>query len=163
MPKLTPGGKKTAVADVGSDKQLSLRLSVPAVEVAWAAGFWEGEGSVAEKVANASQVNIWPLRRLKKLFGGTISTNARRDPRRLDVSQPIWQWHISGPRGRDFMEAIYPYLSPRRQAQIDDKFITWEKFRLRRAVLGPAQAEQAGATIERIGRDPVTGRFGRAS
>jgi hypothetical protein len=148
MPKRTP-----------DNKQLSLRLSVALPEVMWAAGFYEGEGSLWDRSVKLSQVNIWPLLKVQKLFGGSM----RLETKRSSINhKPIWVLYISGARGRDFVEAIYPHLSPHRQAQIDDKFITWEKHHMRRAIFGPQQSKQARALVERLERDPVTGRLRRA-
>lgn len=94
-------------------------------EVLWAAGFYEGEGSVATRSAIVSQVNKWPLERLLLTFGGHIGQ--RPSSRSRPNSQPIWQWHICGEQGRLFIELIYPHLSPRRREQIDKIFITEEK------------------------------------
>lgn len=98
-------------------------------EVIWAAGFFEGEGSVAQRSLLAGQVNRWPLERLVQSFGGKIGDKPR--PGRDENQQPCWQWAICGEQARMFAALIYPHLSPRRQQQIDDKFITEEK-RVRR-------------------------------
>src|SRR5262249_16159364 len=52
-------------------------------DLRWAAGFLEGEGSFSCRSSLqvcATQVQTWPLERLRDLFGGAISTNGRRRP-----------------------------------------------------------------------------------
>ncbi len=81
----------------------------------WAAGFFEAEGTIG-KLSNIiiSQKNPWALKRLRALFGGSIS---------LPRGNPAYQWHISGPRARGFIVSIYEELSSRRQKQVRDKLI----------------------------------------
>lgn len=112
----------------------------------WAAGFFEGEGAVGQRHLHVSQASLWPLERLKKFFGGNIGPG-----------KGVYQWHICGSQGRDFVEEIYPHLSPRRQAQIDIKFLTWNKFKLDRLARLPKQREHL-ARFEHS-RDAKTGRF----
>jgi hypothetical protein len=123
----------------------------PETEVMWAAGFFEGEGSVGKGHLHVHQVNLWPLTRLMKTFGGTLVRKPRRpaNPRQ----QPIYQWVISGPRGRNFVAAIYPHLSPKRQAQIDRWFVTWDKFVTR------TEKQKAHFYWMSSNRDPATGKF----
>ena len=95
---------------------LSAEREPTELEVAWAAGFYEGEGSCGcspkAKSLHVSlpQHNVEPLIKLKQLFGGGIHTPVSGRP-------SIWQ--IYGPRAYRFLEAIYPYLSEKRQAQVD--------------------------------------------
>jgi hypothetical protein len=109
-------------------------------DIAWAAGFYEGEGSVAERSAVISQVNRWPLERLFLLFGGNIH-KTRRDTRY--EAQEIFQWVICGQNGRDFIRAIYPFLSPKRQNQINIKFLTDEKLALKQAAFKIKRSEES--------------------
>jgi hypothetical protein len=93
------------------------------MDIVWAAGFWEGEGSISLRFVTASQVNKWPLERLLLMFGGTISVRASS---RIN-QRNCYQWFVCGQDARNFVALIYPYLSPRRQQQINEKFITEEK------------------------------------
>jgi len=86
----------------------------------WAAGFFEGEGTAGHAggkglTENVSivQVNLWPLERMKALFGGSIST---RPPKGRNAKS--FSWQVSGARARGFIQSIYGLLSPRRQEQI---------------------------------------------
>ena len=133
--------------------QLELPLRWNKEAVIWAAGFYEGEGSVTERHTIVTQVNIWPLQKLKDIFGGSIR------PKKVDIPrQPIFAWTLAGAKGRDFIRDIYPYLSPRRQAQIDETFITWEKYTIRRAIFDPIRAERT-RTLVRFRKRDENGRY----
>lgn len=82
----------------------------------WAAGIYEGEGSIHNQSGSSLQVTVsqkgrWLLDRLKALFGGGVY------PRRVRGVRKSWQWAIGGVRGRGFIQSIYGLLSPRRQKQ----------------------------------------------
>lgn len=95
------------------------------IEVAWAAGFWEGEGYVyawkhrakpggKEYVylkVGASQKEPEPLEKLFVLFGGN------RIHRSSNI-QRIWRWGATGATADVFLDAIWPHLSQRRREQI---------------------------------------------
>lgn len=80
-------------------------------DIRWAAGFYEGEGSVHCQNGNAhiSQKDPWMLERMKALFGGAIYKEKSRE---------LYVWNICGARARGFLQSIYGLLSPRRQKQI---------------------------------------------
>jgi hypothetical protein len=91
-------------------------------DIAWAAGIYEGEGSVQGPILNrergrttikvaVAQKERWLLDRMKALFGGTVWHKPYRDSIR-------GIWYLTGPRGRGFVMTVYPYLSPRRREQI---------------------------------------------
>ena len=97
-------------------KTSHIRQDIPTLlDITWAAGIYEGEGSalVAKKQRSASisvpQKDDWLLLRLKRLFGGSIYRNANR---------PCALWYITGARARGFATTIFSFLSPRRQTQI---------------------------------------------
>jgi hypothetical protein len=92
-------------ADVGrNDRQ---------ARVIWAAGFFDGEGSVGmgsrAKSGNRSlQISVGqlvrePLDVLVELYGGTV---------RLDTSQdkPIYRWRIEATRAADALDEMLPYF-----------------------------------------------------
>lgn len=103
-------------------------------EVIWAAGFWEGEGSLSTRSVSASQVNPWPLERLRDNFGGSLNVRPAKGRQ-----SACWQWTICGDQGRAFVALIYPHVSPRRQLQIENRFITQGK-RIRSRSSAPAKA-----------------------
>jgi hypothetical protein len=88
--------------------------------IAWAAGFYEGEGSCQGVIGtlqkhstrcHIGQKNRWPLDRMVALFGGRISEGSCNNA-------PFYDWQISGARARGFLMTIYSFLSPRRQEQV---------------------------------------------
>lgn len=90
-------------------------------DIAWAAGFIEGEGcfssaSVSSPRIRVSQCNIEPLMRIQALFGGSIRPNKPHDPRHNSQ----YCWSLSGPRGRGLMYTIFTYMSPKRRLQIKE-------------------------------------------
>lgn len=88
----------------------------------WAVGFLEGEGSFGRfgegKSAGtqrvyAVQVNPVPIYRLQAVFGGMIRRKHERDPRR----NATMEWCVSGQRAKAVIEAVFLYLTPKRQRQ----------------------------------------------
>ncbi len=93
-------------------------------EVAWAAGFLEGEASFCQTHEGylrieASQVNHEPIQRLREIFGGSVRLREARG-QRLDGYRrsDIYIWCISGRRAEEVAAAIAPWLSQRRLDQI---------------------------------------------
>ncbi len=95
-----------------------------AIDVAWAAGIYEGEGSCCKAGHNGKSFNVLIsqkdpelLYRLKELFGGRVSlyTNGVGKGGKFYV----YHWSICGDRGRVFLSCIYPFLTARRKAQIE--------------------------------------------
>src|SRR5256885_2323101 len=86
-------------------------------DIAWAAGFYEGEGTCqygtySQHVA-VNQVEREPLEQLRRWFGGSIYPIP---PHHRSV--PSFRWAVHGPRARGFLMTIYTLLSKKRQAQI---------------------------------------------
>jgi hypothetical protein len=90
------------------------------IDLAWAAGIYEGEGSIYRSPqcyagrglkVSIAQKDPWILHRLRELFGGAVTRTGSRN---------IYHWRLSGPRGSDFVKAIYYFMSPRRKDQLDD-------------------------------------------
>ena len=88
-------------------------------DLAWAAGFLEGEGSFSKgsNRVSASQCQREPLDRLAEMFGGTVRERKDRTERPWHQQQ-IHQWDVSGSRARGVMMTIYLFMSPRRRSQI---------------------------------------------
>jgi hypothetical protein len=87
-------------------------------DIAWAAGIYEGEGSIWKSPQcgkyrglkiTVPQKEPWILYRLRNLFGGKVSPQTGRT---------ISLWRISGDRALGFSETIYVLLSPHRQQQL---------------------------------------------
>ena len=90
------------------------------LEIGWAAGFLEGEGTFASRRRGqrthlrirANQVNPEPLRRLQHLFGGSVSWYAKGGV------NGIWMWEVSHRKARTLAHLIRPLLSSRRLSQL---------------------------------------------
>src|SRR5262245_15378717 len=88
-------------------------------DIAWAAGFLEGEGHFSgdgrSPQVEATQNNSSPLLKLRELFGGSVRPDywlQRRD-------KETYIWRACGSNARRCIDLIYPYLSDRRQVQAD--------------------------------------------
>ena len=116
------GGRKPMGAESSKTPKATAHPKVR--DIAWAAGFLEGEGAFyAERTGcervQARQVQLQPLLRIQELFGGSLQL--RKNNRRgfgLTTAQPINEWRCSGSRARGIMMTLYPLLSPQRQQQI---------------------------------------------
>jgi hypothetical protein len=101
-------------------------IRVPSIlEVAWAAGIYEGEGSciTSDKKKNAFSVMIAQkdpelLYRLRDMFGGSVKPY-------MNGGFSINHWRVSGNYGRVFLALIFPYLTARRKAQIEATGAKW--------------------------------------
>ena len=98
------------------------------MDIAWAAGVFEGEGSLAvtQKYgthASISQKDKWLIERFQALFGGSLylinHLTTKGEPTHF------WLWTAYGPRGRGFLFTVYRFLSPRRRRQIDFIIARW--------------------------------------
>jgi len=97
--------------------------------LAWAAGFFDGEGSVIVELskekackhgfrtslhANVTQTSLPCLQLFLERFGGAIRTHNSRTPngRRWSVS---YVWVARNQEAADFLQAIYPYTVVKRE------------------------------------------------
>ena len=88
-----------------------------AMDLAWFAGLFEGEGSVSgQGYPEMSQKDDWPLRFIRDRFGGTIALYTSKSSGRS-----YFRWWLTGPHGRELLAQISPLLSPRRREQIRSK------------------------------------------
>ncbi len=102
---------------------------ITAIDIAWAAGIYEGEGSCrraiympeskrtgkqnrTDKVA-VLQKDPEILYRLQTLFGGNIGLNKKNH-----LGGACYVWTLSGHRARGFLMTILPLLSQRRLRQV---------------------------------------------
>lgn len=100
------------------------------MDIAWAAGVYEGEGtcqtqpyqrgSARQTFVRVSQKDSWLCHRLRTLFGGSCKTYTQKagslnDP---ELRREYWRWDIYGSRALGFLQTIYAFQSPRRQGQI---------------------------------------------
>ena len=96
--------------------------SISKTNIAWAAGFLDGEGcfsfyknrkgSINFQV-DAGQMDDWPLRKLTGILGGQVHLI-----RNSNHGNMIWKWYASGARARGIMMTLFSFLSPRRQEKI---------------------------------------------
>lgn len=107
-------------------KALKAVLHPTGKDLAWAAGFLEGEGcfyldKTGQKYSYltifANQVNPEPVERLLKLFGGNLYLDSNRYKYGLN-NKPIWIWKCSGVRARGIAYTLFSLMSNKRKHQI---------------------------------------------
>lgn len=92
-----------------------------AIDIAWAAGVYEGEGSCRGHqkrsiLAQMCQKDPEVLYRLKELFGGSVAEYANPGSTKQGM---IFKWTVSGDKARILFALIYPFLTARRKSQVD--------------------------------------------
>lgn len=98
------------------------------IELAWAAGFLEGEawfGCAGKRsiVVKAAQVNREPLDRLKSILGGNITGPIDRgNPNHT----PFFNWALCGSPAAAVMMTVYTFLSEKRRAQVRPAIALWK-------------------------------------
>lgn len=105
-------------------------------DLAWVAGFLEGEGSFGKQYGQvyATQKDPECLYRLQRYFGGSVSHRTRH--MRTGGTNDVHDWRTYGPVAFGLMLTIYPFMSTRRKAQI-------------RTVIQSVQARRAAAVANR--------------
>lgn len=105
---------------------LDAKLVPTDLDVAWAAGIYEGEGSCVAGgnggrsfAVRVNQKDPEMLYRMKDLFGGSIKLYDEEKKGRVNGRFSLYAWTVCGDRARTFLGSIYPYLTSRRKAQID--------------------------------------------
>jgi len=104
-------------------------------DVAWAAGFFDGEGCVTitwrrqtqrgplkqvSPLLIASVVNVDPgaIERLHSLFGGAV-----RSYQHHANGHTIYEWRATGSKGSNFLSAVLPYsITKRTQIEVGLRF-----------------------------------------
>lgn len=94
-------------------------VSPSATDIAWAAGFFEGEGHfglnhrklgrAASNVARVTQKQLQPLFRLQRIFGGSVK-QARSDG--------YGEWRTYGARARGIMLTVFTFMSDNKKRDI---------------------------------------------
>ncbi len=89
-------------------------------EIAYFAGFFDGEGSVGiyhkKYVVCLANCDIRPLRRAQELWGGSLNTQTVAQ--RKGAKQDLWWWQIYGHNSLAFLRDIRPF-SVTKGEQID--------------------------------------------
>lgn len=85
-------------------------------DLAWAAGFIQGEGHIQLKPVFhlvVSQVELWPIEKLQTLFGGSVGKQAMSSL----STKSLHRWLVCGARGKGVIMTLLPFFSPRLQAR----------------------------------------------
>lgn len=88
------------------------------IDIAWMAGFFEGEGSVTHSNGKKASVSIPQkdpeiLFRIREMIGGSISKTLREETY-------LHTLNLGGDNGRRFLQSIYPFMSSKRKFQIEE-------------------------------------------
>ena len=84
-------------------------------QVAWAAGFFDGEGyvSIASRMDHSQYIKVGinhvdprPLQKFQQLFGGKLNYSSKVRGNR----KPRWSWVLSCNQAKEFLLLIKPYL-----------------------------------------------------
>jgi hypothetical protein len=91
------------------------------MDIAWAAGIVEGEGTLYRNGRDSTFVTVcqkdrWILDNLRDRFGGSVKLWERKEGKSYKAGL-YWHWSISGSRARGLIMTIYTFLSPRRKEQ----------------------------------------------
>lgn len=99
-------------------------------EVAWAAGFFDGEGNTCCARQSASgrslqssvpQVNVENLKR----FAAAVTCGSIHKPRLLPNRQPISRWAAYGFAAQHALQTLWPYLGDEKRQQALDALVEW--------------------------------------
>ena len=125
-----------------------------AMEIAFFAGFYEGEGNCfAAGKSRALGMKVCQkdpelLYRMRNLWGGSVKFCATRNGKASPTFEgydswknPIYKWSLSGDRARTFLAQIYPFLSSRRKSQVDKLDLTLNgRMKRESPILSPERA-----------------------
>lgn len=89
-----------------------------AIDIAWSAGVYEGEGTARlcgrgkrSLAISVPQLEPEILLRMRDWFGGSVCAPSGKNP--------CFVWHICGDRARIFIALIHSFLSAKRRIQVD--------------------------------------------
>jgi len=87
---------------------------ITSVDIAWAAGIYEGEGCfIGGHTVRVVQKDSWLVYELQKKFGGKVKQYTRSTD-----GKEYHFWTVNGAKCRGFLLSIFSLLSPRRKSQI---------------------------------------------
>ena len=117
--------------------------------IAWAAGLFEGEGSIILNPARSSygvsmsQTDKDVLEKFQSIVGGKISkTFDQRKPH----YKKCWQWWAYGENAKKILLLLYPYLQSRRKERADEWLNIREEKRKKRYL----NSEERGVLLNKI-------------
>lgn len=105
--------------------------SKPEIEIAWAAGFFDGEGctfcakhhsgsrSLQMTVAQTQRENLVRLQAALQNLGNITG------PIILDNRKPIYTWRACGPVAQDCINLLRPYLCKEKSEQASSALLAW--------------------------------------
>ena len=106
----------------GSNPSRPASLRPTVLDIAWAAGIFEGEGNCnldgTTTRATVTQKDRWLLDRLSDLFGGNVHERRAQYVLVNGKRTTVTSWGLYGARARGFLMTIYLFLSPRRKEQV---------------------------------------------
>ena len=98
-------------------------MDIQPIDLGWAAGFLEGEGYFSKGKScisiQASQVQLEPLVKMQKLFGGSILKYFRNKPNQNDY----YRWGVHGETAEAVMKILFPLMSAKRQKAISESLV----------------------------------------
>lgn len=115
------GGRGRMGWEAKKTQKSSIRPKI--TDIAWAAGFIEGEGHMRSRGCRSSEITVSqltkePILKLQKLFGGHVSQQNSFHPKdRATKLKSLWVWRASGSRARGVIMTLYFFLSGWRRSQ----------------------------------------------
>ena len=127
----------------GETSAIKSSITPTTLDIAWAAGIFEGEGCVQLRkipfskdgkqrkyvslCTQVTQKDWWLPFRMRDLFGGVVNYHFRPkgscNLKKFDSH--IYNWQASGPRAAGFLMTIYTFLSDRRKEQVELALQGW--------------------------------------
>ena len=128
-------------------------------DIAWCAGFYEGEGTIVYGANNKGPLRIKisstdrDVLELMAKRSGVGGVSGPYSPKGFG-KKPFFQWAANGHAAADLLRDMLPLLGERRSARVLEKVALWEQRPLRSAVDRDAMRADrvAGMTYEDIGR-----------
>jgi hypothetical protein len=122
--------KAAKVSDVEKDRQVNLTRLTPAEDSAYAAGLFDGDGSIGSSV-EITQKRILLMRWLLMCFGG------RFNQRSMNGGKTFFRWRLSGKKNKElFLLDLIPHLVIKRDSA--------------RALLASLRASKSSATTDML-------------
>jgi hypothetical protein len=92
-----------------------------AIDIAWAAGIYEGEGHLRQQRYGAATAQVTQkepeiLYKLRDWFGGAVRFAQCST---VPIEHQCHLWRVCGDKSRLFIAQVYGFLSSRRKAQVD--------------------------------------------